>query len=237
LGCQITVPDFSGLSEADAEKMCQERGLVYQIKDTAYVKKMPKRSIVDQIPPMNSKVKKGRTIYFTINSDKPPLATLQNLSQSLEGPARKILENDGFIVELDARYEPDPAEERVIKVEANGEEVKWGTRIPKGTRLTLVLGDGSNTGDPLKAPEYRGWDFLLVKRQMGMSRRVLGRVDSTSLNGKSSQAIVYDQNPKPGQKIKPSDPIDIWITDPNTFKEVYEPLLNSLREQDETNQP
>ncbi|MBI1182755.1 PASTA domain-containing protein [bacterium] len=227
LGCEITVPDFTGLMESDVQKVCTERGLKYQIKDTAYVKKLPKRCMVDQIPPFESKVKEGRTIYLTINSDKPPMAKLKDLSGSVERQAIKILENAGFVVNPDSKYEPDPAEGWVLKVEADGEEVEWGSRLPKGTVVTLVLGDGSKTGEPLRAPDYRGVEFKNIRRVMSMHHRVMGKVDSTLLIGPSSQAVIYKQDPAPHEKIKPSDPINIWIIDESTFNTDYAPFLET----------
>jgi beta-lactam-binding protein with PASTA domain len=175
-------------------------------------------TMIDQQPSPLSQVKKGRTIYLTVNSDKPPMVKLKDLSQSVERQAIKILENAGFSVNPDSKYEPDPAEGWVLRVEVNGKPVDWGTTLPKGTKLTLVLGDGSENADGLKAADYVGMDYHLCIAALKMHRRILGRVDSTELTGPLSLAKVYKQVPGAGEKIKPSDPISIWITDPETFR-------------------
>ena len=220
LGESMLVPDFTGLTEIDVQRLCEQRGLNYQIKDTAFVKNMPKKAIIDQQPMAESSVKKGRTIYLTINSDKPPMVTLQDLTNSVERQAMKILENDGFIVDPDSEYEPDPALGWVLKVKVDDEEVEWGTKLPKGTRITLVLGNGSSEGE-IYAPNLFSKEYKLTLSLLHMQGRVLGDIDSTELNGSLEGAMIYRQHPYAGQQIKPSDPINIWICDSSTFNDIY----------------
>lgn len=237
LGESILVPDFTGLMEADVQRLCEQQSLNFVIKDTAYVKKIPKKAIVDQQPMPESRVKKGRTIYLTINSDKPPMVPLQDLTNAVERQAIKILENDGFIVDPDAEYEPDPGLGWVLKVKVEGKEIEWGSKLPKGTRVTLVLGDGSADGKGLVAPNLFGKEYNLGMSFLRLQRRVLGDVDSSELNGKLESALIYRQHPKAGQAIKPSDPINIWICDSATFNDLYRHNPPTYFEQDSTDTP
>ncbi|MGB0430512.1 MAG: PASTA domain-containing protein [Bacteroidia bacterium] len=233
-GVKIQVPDFTGLDESDVQRMCEQRQLNYVVKDTAFIKKMLKRTMVDQMPEAESWVKPGRTIYLTINSDKPPMVKLQDLTSLQERGAIRILQNDGFMVDPDSEYEPDPGLDWVLKVKVNDEEIEWGSKLPKGTTITLVLGDGSTDGGPIKAPNLLGRDFNLIPNFMYMQNKILGDVDSTELNGPLSIAKVYRQDPRPGIKIKPSDPIHIWICDSFTYNDIYKFNIDQFSEPKDT---
>jgi beta-lactam-binding protein with PASTA domain len=233
-GKKITVPDFKGLVEADVKRMCEQRGLNYVIKDTAYTKKLPKKAIVDQLPAGESMVKPGRTIYLTINSDKPPMIELKELTNQMERSAIRILENAGFVVDPDSEYEPDPGLDWVLKIKVDGEEVEWGTKLPKGTKVTLVLGDGSSDGRGLTAPDLLDMDYKIAISMLHMQNRLIGDIDSTELNDNIKTAKIYRQDPLPGVKIKPNEPIHIWICDSTTFKEFYRDKIRTYREQNDT---
>lgn len=217
-GCQITVPDFTGMSRLEAEEMCKKRELQFEVRKVGYSEEFPKNSIIDQLPKGESKVKKGRTIYFTINSAETPMVALDDIAGNPARQAEKILLNAGFEIEEEYEYEPDPGENWVLKVKLNGEEIKWGDEIPKGSRLTLVVGNGMDNGEPLRADNLIGqaYDEFLIQR-FRLSRRVMGRIDSSEVNGPALGALVYKQNPRPGEIIKPSEPINIWLLDSFAF--------------------
>ncbi|MFY0672725.1 MAG: PASTA domain-containing protein [Bacteroidia bacterium] len=233
-GEKITVPDFKGLVEADVKRMCEQRGLNYVINDTAFTKKLPKRAIVDQLPAGESMVKPGRTIYLTINSDKPPMITLKDLSNQMERGAIRILENAGFVVDPDSEYEPDPGLDWVLKIKVDDKEVDWETKLPKGTKVTLVLGDGSSDGRPLTAPDLMEMDYSLALSMLHMQNRLIGDIDSTELNDKIATAKIYKQDPRPGVIIKPNEPIHIWICDSITFNDLYRDKIEFYREPKDT---
>ena len=233
-GKKITVPDFKGLVEADVKRMCEQRGLNYVINDTAFTKKLPKRAIVDQLPAGESMVKPGRTIYLTINSDKPPMIELKDLTNQMERSAIRILENAGFVVDPDSEYEPDPGLDWVLKVKVEDDEVEWGSKLPKGTKVTLVLGDGSSGPGGLKAPDLLGREYRLMLSFLHMQNRIIGDIDSTELNDKIETAVIFKQTPRPGVNIKPNEPIHIWICDSFTFNDMYRDKIEIYREPADT---
>ena len=63
-----TVPDLKGKSKSVAEIQLEENNLNMQIQDSAnYNPNYPKYSVIDQDPPVGTKVKQNRKIYLTLN--------------------------------------------------------------------------------------------------------------------------------------------------------------------------
>ena len=207
------------MSRIEAEEMCEKRELEFEVREIGYSDEYPKNSIIDQIPLGQSKVKKGRTIYFTINSASTPMVELKDISGNLARQAERILRNQGFEIDEEYEYEPDPGENWVLKVKLDGKEVEWGKEIPKGSKLVLVVGNGMGNGKELRAENYieLAYDEYLIQR-FRLSRRVLGKVDSSAVDGPASGALIYRQVPRPGEIIKPSEPINIWLIDSFAFR-------------------
>jgi beta-lactam-binding protein with PASTA domain len=60
-------------------RVLNEKKLRYLITDTFFVDNMPKLAVVEQNPAPNSKVKEGRIIYLSINSDARATVLMPNL--------------------------------------------------------------------------------------------------------------------------------------------------------------
>jgi len=224
LGCQISVPDFRGLSEAEVKELCDLKKLRYVVRDTAYEKDIPKQAMVDQQPAAQSMVKKGRTIYLTINSSTPPMVKLKE-SVMVDMPARqatKYLENEGFVVDPDWEYVPNITRDWVLEIKYKDEVVEWGTALPKGSELVLVVGNGNASGKELRGPDWIGHLYSDVKYLYALHGKIKGDVDTSALDGTPIESsIVYKVFPDTNTIVKPSDPIDIYLMDSFAFREIY----------------
>lgn len=141
-GEEITVPDLSKLSvEAAAEKL-DEVDLEYVLLDTTeYQRDYPKFSVVKQDPIAGSKVKSGRKIYIKINSDTYRDVIMPNLIEQSLRQAEPTLKALGL--ELGEKtYKPYLGKDMVLEVRYNGKKLKAGDKVPKASKIDLVLGDG-----------------------------------------------------------------------------------------------
>ena len=68
-GESIIVPNVNGLPLKQAEIEFDKKNLKFMVVDSNYVKGMLAGAILDQKPAGGEKVKKGRTIYLTINTE------------------------------------------------------------------------------------------------------------------------------------------------------------------------
>lgn len=224
-GETITVPDFTGMTEAEVKERCEKDKLNYKIDKVDYAAGRPMSSVLDQQPKPDSKVKESRTIYITINSQKVPQKLLANDTlawkkyfESFPQDAENVLRNRGFKVNEEVEFEPDISL-YVLKILYNGEEVVFEDSIPEGAELTLVAGNGSPDGQ-LKAPKVIGLELDMAKEVLNLNGRILGTIEKDkSLKGIEVQEwVVYKQEPLPGVEIKPNEVFNLKITDRAIFE-------------------
>ena len=75
----LTVPDFSGLREAEAAVMASENNMRYEIIDSVYVSNTLPGAVVLQQPAAGALVKRNRTIFLTINALHAEMVSMPNL--------------------------------------------------------------------------------------------------------------------------------------------------------------
>ena len=142
----VTVPDVRGLQIEDAIPFLEKNLLNYSIYDSIYSKDVPSGAIVDLLPEANSKVKKNRTIYITVNAKTEETAVLpdiEDMSLSFR-QAYAILKARGFL-DLEYKYVTGEFRDLAIGVEYGGQMVKKGARVPLSAKLILVVSDGNNS--------------------------------------------------------------------------------------------
>lgn len=141
-GEEITVPDLSKLSVELAEEKLNALELEYILLDTTeYDNKYPKFSVVKQDPIAGSKVKEGRKIYIKINSDSYRDIIMPNLVEQTLRQAEPTLKALGL--ELGTKtYKPYLGKDMVLEMRYKGKLLKEGDKIPKASKIDLVLGDG-----------------------------------------------------------------------------------------------
>ncbi len=141
-GEEITVPDLSKLSVEVAEEKLDALNLDYVLLDTTeYQKGYPKFSVVKQDPIAGSKVKEGRKIYIKINSDAYRDIVMPDLIEQTLRQAEPTLRSLGL--ELGEKtYKPYLGKDMVLEMRYKGKKLKAGDKIPKASKIDLVLGDG-----------------------------------------------------------------------------------------------
>lgn len=140
-GKAILVPDVTNVDESEAVTILQSHELRGLSTDRMYVKGVPAGTVVIQRPKADSKVKRGRTVYLTISSGNEPMVALPDVADNcsyrqaasqLRAAGFVLTENDTIRGELDWVY----------KVLWNGQETYGGQKVPEGSTLTLVVGNG-----------------------------------------------------------------------------------------------
>ena len=141
-GEEITVPDLSKLSVEVAEEKLEALDLEYVLLDTTeYQKDYPKFSVVKQDPVAGSKVKEGRKIYIKVNSDSYRDIVMPDLIEQTLRQAEPTLKALGL--ELGEKtYKPYLGKDMVLEMRYKGKKLKAGDKIPKASKIDLVLGDG-----------------------------------------------------------------------------------------------
>lgn len=141
----VPVPKLQGLAVEEAIKLLEAQGLNYHIDSVYQIGKAP-GLVVEQDPDANTNVKLNRTIYLTIITRIAPDVGFPDIFEKTFLEARAILSNYGIKIG-DTSYISDVARDRVLKVEFKGKQINQGDQIPKGSVISLTLGDGKGASD------------------------------------------------------------------------------------------
>lgn len=140
-GEAVVVPNVKGMRVTEAGKLFRNHKLNYIVSDSTYVKEQPAGCILDYHPTSGQRVKEGRTIYLTINTQNIPLQAVPDIADnSSMRQAQARLLATGFKL---TEHEYIPGEKDwVYGVKYNGHTLTNGEKVPMGATLTLVVGDG-----------------------------------------------------------------------------------------------
>ncbi|WBX72616.1 PASTA domain-containing protein [Tenacibaculum pacificus] len=141
---KIQVPNLHKMSLAEVEKKLDELNLDFIIIDSAsYNPEYPKRSVIEQNPAVNDFVKEKRKIYLTLNPSRYRDIEVPNLNGRTKRQATTHLKSQGFIVSKEITLVNDIGKDVVRGLKYNGEKITPGTKLPKKTTISLILGDGN----------------------------------------------------------------------------------------------
>lgn len=140
-GEAVVVPDVKGMGVGEAEKVFRNRGLNCVVSDSTYVKDQPAGCILEYNPGAGQKVKEGRTIYLTINTLDIPLQIVPDVADnsSLRQAEARILASGFKLSEI--QYVTGE-KDWVYGVKYNGRQLTIGEKVPVGSILTLMVGNG-----------------------------------------------------------------------------------------------
>lgn len=211
-GESITVPDLRGSTFEQVKEILGSRNLEYQIMDSVYDMNKPPMSIVDQNPKPNSKVKEGRTIYITVNATKAPTTEIPDLiGRSSLKYAKMQLESYGLKVG-ELIYKPDPHLNAVIGLMVNGRDVTKKMRVPRGTVIDIVLGNGLGNSR-ISVPYLIGLhldEAMFKMRGYSLNTGAVVVADGVT---DTLNAIIYKQVPEYGEgnSIRIGESIDLFV--------------------------
>lgn len=190
-GSGVPVPKLKGLNIDNAIDILKNQGFVPEV-DSVFRNDIDPGTVVEQDPDPGTNVKEGRKIYLTMVSKLAPNVSLPNIEQMPYITAESMLANNGLRIG-DTTYSADIARDMVLEVRFSGQPIKAGTKIPKGSRLDLVLGDGKGAAE-IDIPDLVGVDYDAVKFQLKGQGLLLGTV--TKLPGTdTTNAWVVAQQP------------------------------------------
>lgn len=210
-GEAITVPNLKGLSMEEAEDLLDDRNLEFEVTDSTFTPNLKPLTVLSQYPLENSKVKQGRKIYLTINTETAPMIKLPKLTEMSVRSAEQQLLVSGLL-KPDLEYQNDIRENEVLEVKYQGTKMDAGTLIAKGSKITLVIGNG--TGDTeIDVPCVEGKAFDEVQIIIKGSGLQIGTIiyDPTSTE---PAGTIFRQNPACSEagRIRSGEMIDIWVS-------------------------
>lgn len=206
---EIEVPNLKGLTLQETEDVLDARNLTYEISDSTYVNGLKPLTVFSQYPKENSGVKDGRKIFLTIVSDKAPKIQVPNVIGRSENSAKNLLSSIGFLL-TPTEFIPAIEKNTVLKLKQDGKELSVGSTIRKGTKITLVVGDGyGNT--TVTVPELVGLTYDEADILINGSSLNIGSIlydNSSDL----PDGTVVRQRPSSGVNLRTGDAVNIWLS-------------------------
>ena len=187
------VPAVTGLDVAAAEKNLTALGFDVELQDSIYVDTLARNAVLRQTPEADEVVKKGRTVYLTINRVIAPQVDMPNLVGFSIKSAETYLKVLGLRLGS-IQMVPDQNKNVVIDQLINGKPIAPGSKIPSGTLIHFLVGDGGASGGMLM-PDLVGLTYEQAKAQLISLGLNLGVVAVNGSIGDSASAFVFDQNP------------------------------------------
>jgi len=214
-GQAFPVPDVTGMKEDQYADILDDAHLKFSVIDSTYTPDIQPGAVVDQIPDAGHKVKRGRTVYLTINTRAPEQVSVPKLTDISYRQAVAQLESAGLIPGK-IIYEPSEYQNLVLKARLHGRNVAEGEKVPRGTVIDLVLGSGENSGTSI-LPDLRGMPLSEAIIILSNNSLTIGSVfydESVVTAEDSTAAVVYRQHPSPDFTFQASSGsgIDVWLT-------------------------
>lgn len=223
-GEEVAVPNLLGLSAVDAKMELEELGLSYEILDSIYDPNQPNGIVKEQMiqPTTLSKVhvKSDRVIGLRL-SKKRELTEMPDLLYDEVEFAKGKLIGRGFKYNIE--YEPTTeADGSVLEQKYDGSPISSGTRILKGSEITLVVGR-NEIGVRLELPNLVGMNYsdainLLASSGFQSYSTICNDCETKS---DTLNAIVFGQSPEyfENKLLERSKHITVLINAGNTASE------------------
>ncbi|MDX9883575.1 MAG: PASTA domain-containing protein [Prolixibacteraceae bacterium] len=214
-GESYPVPDLSGMTVKQAEKVITTKGFRFQVIDSLYVKDAVPGTVIGQVPVAGANVKKNRTLFLTTCTMTPEQIAMPKLTDIAYQQALNVIESLGLEIG-NVVYKPSEYTNLVLEQRIYGEIAEVGMQVPKGTRVDLVVGQVFSD-EEIDIPNLLGETYSGAKDTLATYFLNLGAVifdDSLSFEEDSAIARIWRQRPEPSpiHKIYQGQSIDIWLT-------------------------
>lgn len=214
-GKASTVPSVTGKNYEEAAAILKKAGFDVEIMDSIYVDTVKPMSVIRQLPDADEIVKANRTVLLIVSRAIPPLVEMPNLIGYSYRNAEMVLKNMDLKIG-DTTFRPDFAKNAILEQVYNGQPIKPGMQIRKGSVISLVLGDGVGQKE-FTIPIITGMQFCAARDILQANGIVIGAVVTDANVSDTCNAWIYKQNPqrlddeKRVQHIRSGQTMDVWL--------------------------
>jgi len=205
------VPDLRGASVEEAELILAKQGLRVQVIDSVYVRDKKLGTIIDQNPAPNSSVKTNRPIYLIINSRLVRQVSLPDVSDVSSRQAIAMLQSIGLNLES-VQEVPSEYKDLVTEVKYHGRTITPGTRIPEGSSVVLVVGNGLGAAQA-EIPTIKGLGLNAATDSLTAAGFIIGAVEyDVPPSDNEAEYIIYRQRPAGKNSAPMGSRIDVFLS-------------------------
>jgi eukaryotic-like serine/threonine-protein kinase len=227
----VTVGNYTGLVDVDAQAAVVNDGLV------ARIIKSPSDSVeanrvIRQNPAPGTSVKKDSLVQLVV-SNGLPMVGLPDVRSYVEADARRTLQDDGFKVKEERRFDNAPKDSVVDQTP------KPNTQLRKGSTIALIISDGPQE---VSVPDFIG---MSVPDASTLARHAGVKLDTSARGAYAGVAadVIASQDVAPGQQIQPATVVhavvstgsgattSTMVSVPNVVGAQYGDALDELKNQ------
>ena len=147
-GESVEIPNVKAMKLETAKPLFEASNLSFQIIDSTYNKTVSPGTIIETIPPVGSKVKKGRTIYIRLNSYTAGLISVPDVRDVSQRQATAMLKALGF-EQVNTKWVEGQYRDLVVGLEYQGRMLQIKDKIPVNAVLTLWVSQGNPVNDSI----------------------------------------------------------------------------------------
>lgn len=211
-GKTVTAPDFTNLTVAEAQQLASQGDVQVKVVDSVFVRRLPGGVVYRQQPKAGSTVKKGRSIFLTINSVVPRKVVMPNLYGYSITEARTELKNRGLNLG-NLRYVRDIATNTVLGQYCEGKAVNAGDLVVSGSAIDLKVGVNKDD-DATLVPRVIGMKYIPAVDALHGHYLNTGRVrfdEGVRTYADSVNAVVYKQEAE-GEEKPLGSTVNLYLT-------------------------
>jgi len=187
------VPAVIGLDVAAAEKNLIALGFDVELQDSIYVDTLARNSVLRQTPEADEVVKKGRTIYLTINRVIAPQVDMPNLIGFSLKSAQTYLKVLGLRIGT-INLVADRNKNVIVEQLVGNTPIAPGTKIVSGTLINFTVGDGG-ASIGMEVPDLLGLTVAMAKMKIASMGLLVGNISANGAIQDTANAFVIQQNP------------------------------------------
>jgi hypothetical protein len=163
-GESVEIPDVKAMKLDDAQPLFDARELSYQVIDSTYNKALKPGTIIETLPPVGSKVKKGRTIYIRLNAYSAGMIAVPDVRDVSQRQANAMLKALGF-ERIETQWVEGVYRDLVVGLEYRGQALQIKDKVPAEAVLTLLVSSGNRANEqPIDSiPEIPAYDEELYE--------------------------------------------------------------------------
>jgi beta-lactam-binding protein with PASTA domain len=187
------VPNVLGLDVTAAEKNIKALGFDLVLQDSIYVDTLARNSVLRQTPEADEVVKKGRTIFLTINRVIAPQVDMPNLIGFSLKSAQTYLKVLGLRIGT-INLVADRNKNVIVEQLVGNTPIAPGTKIVSGTLINFTVGDGG-ASIGMEVPDLIGLTVAMAKMQIASMGLLVGNITANGAIQDTANAFVIQQNP------------------------------------------
>ena len=187
------VPNVIGLDVTAAEKNIKALGFDIVLQDSIYVDTLARNSILRQTPEADEVVKKGRTIFLTVNRVIAPQVDMPNLIGFSLKSAQTYLKVLGLRMGT-INFVADRNKNVIVEQFLGNAPIAPGTKIVSGTLINFTVGDGGASLG-MEVPDLIGLTVGMAKMKILSMGLLVENITANSSIEDTASAFVIQQNP------------------------------------------